>query len=91
MNYPGFEYSDDGTQCLRKIYTWLFQRFYCDDVYLFEECRGPTYGYGCNASCQCVHGTCNPNATNVNQSCTCNTGYQLPFCIQLIDTCGKNI
>jgi len=69
----------------------IFQRFYCDDIYLFEECRGQNYGYGCNESCQCVQGTCNPNATNTNQSCTCNTGYQPPFCIQLIDSCGKNI
>ncbi len=60
-------------------------------VCTFEECLGPNFGYGCNESCQCVHGTCNPNATNVNQSCTCNVGYQLPLCVQLIDTCGMDL
>jgi hypothetical protein len=57
---------------------------------LIKECRGLNYGYGCNQSCQCVYGICDRNATDVNQSCTCNPGYQPPFCVQLIDACGKN-
>ncbi len=59
-------------------------------IYLIKECRGLNYGYGCNQSCQCVYGICDRNATDVNQSCTCNPGYQPPFCVQLIDRCGKN-
>ncbi len=92
MKYPGFEYSDDGKQCLRKIYLLLTIRmFYLHHLYLLIECLGPNYGYGCSESCECVHGSCNPNATNVNQSCTCDSGYQLPLCDRLIDTCGMNI
>jgi hypothetical protein len=65
---------------------WIFNLV---DIHLLEECLGPNYGYGCNESCQCVQGTCNINATNVNQSCTCNPGFQTPLCVQLIDSCGK--
>jgi len=65
--------------------------FYFHDISLLEECRGPNYGYGCDESCECVYGTCNSNATYENQSCTCDTGYQLPLCDRLIDACGKNI
>lgn len=72
-------------------YKYTFHNWKSIDVYLYKECRGPNYGYGCNESCQCVRGICNRNATNVNQSCTCNAGYQSPFCIKLIDACGKNI
>ncbi len=60
-------------------------------MYCFVECRGPNYGYGCNSSCQCVRGTCNRNATNENESCSCDPGYQPPLCVQLIDACGKSL
>src|SRR5690349_9256254 len=68
---------------------YLFDSF--NSLYLLKECRGPNYGYGCNQSCECIHGTCNPNATNSNESCICDPVYQPPFCVQLKDACGKNI
>jgi hypothetical protein len=76
--------------CIGKIYlTHLILNFH--DLHLLKACQGPNYGYGCNQSCQCVHGTCIASATNANESCTCSAGFQTPFCVQLIDTCGKNI
>ncbi|CAF3680624.1 unnamed protein product [Adineta steineri] len=70
QKYPGFEYSDDGKQCL--------------------QCRGPNYGINCSQSCQCIYGTCNKNATNENDSCTCDPGYQLPYCNRIINACESN-
>ncbi|CAF3894012.1 unnamed protein product [Adineta steineri] len=67
QKYPGFEYSDDGKQCL--------------------QCRGPNYGINCSQSCQCIYGECNKNATNENDSCTCDPGYQLPYCNRIINAC----
>jgi hypothetical protein len=58
---------------------------------IFEGCRGQTYGYGCSQSCDCTNGRCISTATNVNESCSCSSGYLLPNCVQLINTCGKNL
>ncbi len=58
----------------------------------FEECGSINYGYGCAQSCQCsYYATCNATATNVNDSCICNPGYEKPFCNKRADACGKTI
>ncbi|CAF4847833.1 unnamed protein product [Rotaria sp. Silwood2] len=67
-----------------------FQIFYFYDIYLSEACRSANYGYGCKESCRHVPGKCNLNATHENESCTCNLGYQPPFCSRLIDQCAIN-
>ncbi|CAF3944032.1 unnamed protein product, partial [Rotaria magnacalcarata] len=53
-------------------------------------CRGENYGVGCSKRCQCINGICNKTATNVNDSCSCNPGYQKPDCVKLYDQCENN-
>ncbi|CAF3508982.1 unnamed protein product [Rotaria socialis] len=53
-------------------------------------CRGENYGVGCSEPCQCINGKCNKNATNVNDSCICEPGYQKPDCVKLMDQCENN-
>ena len=53
------------------------------------ECRFLNYGYGCNESCACTYGRCNPNATRASDSCVCNLGYQGLACSKLINVCCK--
>ena len=60
-----------------------------DDLFLFVECDNLEYGYGCAERCECSHGTCNRNASHVNESCICDVGYQPPDCVRLVDACGK--
>lgn len=55
----------------------------------FSECDSGTFGYGCNQSCDCNFGTCNPNATTAGNSCICPE-YILPNCSTRIDKCGKH-
>ncbi|CAF0869133.1 unnamed protein product [Adineta ricciae] len=53
-------------------------------------CENLNYGYGCNETCLCNFGTCNANATSANESCTCDPGYEPPFCSKQIDQCANN-
>ncbi|CAF1580921.1 unnamed protein product, partial [Adineta ricciae] len=53
-------------------------------------CESLNYGYGCNETCLCNFGTCNANATSANESCTCDLGYEPPFCSKQIDQCANN-
>ncbi|CAF4435973.1 unnamed protein product [Rotaria sp. Silwood2] len=63
---------------------------YSDTIKGCLPCRSANYGYGCKESCRHVPGKCNLNATHENESCTCNLGYQPPFCSRLIDQCAIN-
>ncbi|UJR15672.1 hypothetical protein I4U23_002606 [Adineta vaga] len=61
-----------------------------DDGKQCLPCGNLNYGYGCNETCQCGFGTCNANATSINESCTCDSGYERPLCNKRIDICDPS-
>ncbi|CAF0850637.1 unnamed protein product [Rotaria sp. Silwood1] len=54
------------------------------------QCYDSNYGYGCNQTCNCTYGTCNPNATSTNGSCICDIRYEGTFCDKRIDICARS-
>ncbi|CAF4029746.1 unnamed protein product, partial [Rotaria sordida] len=88
LTCPGFcEPINNSYQCNCMKYSGFE---YSDIIMGCRQCGDRNYGYGCNESCQCIHGTCNQNATNVNGSCSCDSIHQGQFCDKLIDQCANN-